>query len=267
MRYLIDKILTFICFFIPIYLICHFFSQSVAIKITLAVLVSVLGIVCISFAQKKRKSKINYKHFEMYVSVHGADYLYGKLKTVFEQMQFEQKNGYLISPQKVMIICSVKFGSVSPDEVLKHSKTAKAEGVEKCYLIAKELPKNAAITLFNFADNLKFIPLKIVFKLLKSHKMLPDKLNVKVGKLNYSSNIFDVIFDKSNIKKFLFVATILFAFSFIIPYKTYYIVLGSINITLAIISVIRGKSQRFAGKYEIFEPKQKENHLPVVDDK
>ena len=88
--------------------------------------------------------------------------------------------------------------------------------------------------------------------------MLSDKLDVKIGKLNYSSNIFDIIFDMSNIKRFLFVAIILFAFSFIIPFKTYYIVLGSINIVFAIICVIRGRSQKYNGKYEIFERKKNE---------
>ena len=176
---------------------------------------------------------------------------------VFENMEFKKENDYLISPLNIMIVCSAKFGNLSPDEILKYSKIAKQCGVEKCYLIAKELPKNAAITLFNFADNLKFIPLKIVFKLLKSQKLLSDKLSIKIGKLNYSTNIFDIIFDKSNIKKFLFVAIVLFAFSFLIPFKTYYIILGSVNILLAIISVIRGRSQKYTGKYEIFEVKNK----------
>ena len=235
LRTIIDKLLTVICLFIPFYLICNFISENTSIKIILASLFALTGLIVISFVQKLNNSKVNYKNFELYVNVNGTDYIYDKLIEVFKNMEFEKKDGYLISPLNIMIICSAKFGNISPDEILKYSKMAKNENVEKCYLIAKELPKNAAITLFNFADNLKFIPLKIVFKLLKSQKMLSDKLNIKLGKLNYSNNIFDIIFDKSNIKKFLFVAIILFAFSFIIPFKIYYIILGSINILLAII--------------------------------
>ncbi len=253
----IDRLLTFICLFIPFYLICHFISQNVAIKTILAALFALLGLIVISFIQKINSKRINYKNFELYVSVQGANYIYDKLMIVFENMEFKKANDYLISPLNIMIVCSAKFGNLSPDEILKYSKIAKQCGVEKCYLIAKELPKNAAITLFNFADNLKFIPLKIVFKLLKSQKLLSDKLSIKIGKLNYSTNIFDIIFDKSNIKKFLFVAIVLFAFSFLIPFKTYYIILGSVNILLAIISVIRGRSQKYTGKYEIFEVKNK----------
>ena len=238
-------------------MICHFISQNVAIKTILAALFALLGLIVISFIQKINSKRINYKNFELYVSVQGANYIYDKLMIVFENMEFKKENDYLISPLNIMIVCSAKFGNLSPDEILKYSKIAKQCGVEKCYLIAKELPKNAAITLFNFADNLKFIPLKIVFKLLKSQKLLSDKLSIKIGKLNYSTNIFDIIFDKSNIKKFLFVAIVLFAFSFLIPFKTYYIILGSVNILLAIISVIRGRSQKYTGKYEIFEVKNK----------
>ncbi len=238
-------------------MICHFISQNVAIKTILAALFALLGLIVISFIQKINSKRINYKNFEIYVSVQGANYIYDKLMIVFENMEFKKENDYLISPLNIMIVCSAKFGNLSPDEILKYSKIAKQCGVEKCYLIAKELPKNAAITLFNFADNLKFIPLKIVFKLLKSQKLLSDKLSIKIGKLNYSTNIFDIIFDKSNIKKFLFVAIVLFAFSFLIPFKTYYIILGSVNILLAIISVIRGRSQKYTGKYEIFEVKNK----------
>ncbi len=256
LRTIIDKLLTVICLFIPFYLICNFISENTSIKIILASLFALTGLIVISFVQKLNNSKVNYKNFELYVNVNGTDYIYDKLIEVFKNMEFEKKDGYLISPLNIMIICSAKFGNISPDEILKYSKMAKNENVEKCYLIAKELPKNAAITLFNFADNLKFIPLKIVFKLLKSQKMLSDKLNIKLGKLNYSNNIFDIIFDKSNIKKFLFVAIILFAFSFIIPFKIYYIILGSINILLAIICIIRGKSEKYIGKYEIFERKK-----------
>lgn len=256
LRTIIDKLLTVICLFIPFYLICNFISENTSIKIILASLFALTGLIVISFVQKLNNSKVNYKNFELYVNVNGTDYIYDKLIEVFKNMEFEKKDGYLISPLNIMIICSTKFGNISPDEILKYSKMAKNENVEKCYLIAKELPKNAAITLFNFADNLKFIPLKIVFKLLKSKKMLSDKLNIKLGKLNYSNNIFDIIFDKSNIKKFLFVAIILFAFSFIIPFKIYYIILGSINILLAIICIIRGKSEKYIGKYEIFERKK-----------
>ena len=256
LRTIIDKLLTVICLFIPFYLICNFISENTSIKIILASLFALTGLIVISFVQKLNNSKVNYKNFELYVNVNGTDYIYDKLIEVFKNMEFEKKDGYLISPLNIMIICTAKFGNISPDEILKYSKMAKNENVEKCYLIAKELPKNAAITLFNFADNLKFIPLKIVFKLLKSQKMLSDKLNIKLGKLNYSNNIFDIIFDKSNIKKFLFVAIILFAFSFIIPFKIYYIILGSINILLAIICIIRGKSEKYIGKYEIFERKK-----------
>lgn len=254
-RAFIDKFLTLICLFIPFYLISNFISQNVAIKILLATLFSVLGITAISLIQKYNKSKVNYKNFELYATVHGASYIYEMLLQVFDNIDFVSKGDYLISSDKTMIVCSVKFGGISPDEILKYSKMAQKEEATKCYLIAKDLPKNAAMTLFNFADNLKFIPLKIVFKLLKSHKLLPQKLSVKIGKLDYSNNIFDIIFDSNNIKKFLFVAVILFAFSFLIPLKIYYIVLGSINILFAIICLIRGKSGKYNGKYEIFEKK------------
>lgn len=255
-RLIIDKILTFICFFVPSYLICNLFVNNMTIKILLSSLVSILGIIIISFVQKRNKSRVNYKNFELYVSVHGASYIYDKLIKFFENMEFSRKDDFLISPDKTMIICSAKFGNVSPDEILKYSKLAKTEESQKCYLIAKELPKNAAITIANFAENIKFIPLKVVYKLLKSQKLLPDKLNIKIGKLNYSNNIFDIIFERSNLKKFLFVAIILYGFSFIIPFKTYYIVLGSINILLAIICLIRGRSHKYTGKYEIFEKKK-----------
>ncbi len=256
-RLLIDKILTFICFFVPSYLICHFYINNMAIKIVLSSLISIFGIIIISFVQKINKSRVNYKNFELYVSVHGAGYIYDKLILLFDDMKFSRKDDFLISPDQIMIVCSAKFGNVSPDEILKYSKLAKTQEAKKCYLIAKELPKNAAITIANFAENIKFIPLKVVFKLLKSQKLLPDKLGIKIGKLNYSSNVFDIIFDKSNVKKFLLVAIILYGFSFLIPFKTYYIVLGSINILLAIICLVRGRSQKYTGKYEIFEKKNK----------
>lgn len=190
-------------------------------------------------------------------SVKGNDYIMDKLLLALSHLNFFKQNDYLINNEKVAIFCSVKFGSISPDEILKLNKTAKQLDASKCYLIGKELQKISAITLYNYADNFKFIPLKIVFKLLKSQKLLDEKLNFKIGKLNYSKNILDIIFAKSNIKRFVFVAIILFALSLIIPFKSYYITLGALNIILAIIALIRGKSDNFNGKYEIFERHKK----------
>lgn len=255
-RLIIDKILTIICLFIPSYLLLNFLTDNIAVKIALSCLISILGLAIISLWHKVNSKRINYKNFELYVNVHGADYIYDKLLKVFENMQFERQGDYLISPQKVMIIASVKFGSVSPDEVIKHNRTALSNGAEKCYLIAKELPKNAALAIFNFAPKLKFIPLKIVYKLLKSHGLLSEKMHIALGKLNYSPSIFDVVFSKNNLKKFLFVAVILLLFSFIIPFKIYYIVLGGINIVFAVICLVRGKTNTANGQYEIFDKRK-----------
>ena len=132
LRTIIDKLLTVICLFIPFYLICNFISENITIKIILASLFALTGLIVISFIQKLNNSKVNYKNFELYVNVNGTDYIYDKLIEVFKNMEFEKKDGYLISPLNIMIICSAKFGNISPDEILKYSKMAKKENVEKC---------------------------------------------------------------------------------------------------------------------------------------
>lgn len=259
LKIIIDKILTLFCFFVISYLFLNLFLKSFYTKIFLSILVSILATVTISLVQKKKANKLNYKNFALYASVKGNDYLLEKIKLLFPKMQFEKKNNYLISSDNTIIFCSVKFGNVSPDEIIKISNTAKEENCTKCYLIAKDLQKNASSVIFNFADNIKFIPLKIVFKCLKSNNLLDEKLSTKIGKINYSNNIFDFIFAKNNAKRFLLVATILFLTSLIVPFKTYYIFLGATNIVLALICIIRGKVCNANSKNGIFDNTKSSN--------
>ena len=136
-RSIIDKLLTIICLFIPFYLICHFFTENITIKIILASLFALLGLLVISAIQKITRSKVNYKNFELYVSVQGANYIYDKLIKIFDGMNFKKRENFLISPQNIMIMASIKFGNISPDEILKCSKTAHDNNAEKCYLIVR----------------------------------------------------------------------------------------------------------------------------------
>lgn len=258
MKNFIDKTLTFIMFFIISFIVIGLFLENFNLKLLLATLCSVLLVIIISVFQKYTNKRLNYKNFEILASVKGNDYIMDKLLLALNHLNFVKQNDYLINDEKIIIFCSVKFGSISPDEILKLDKIAKQMHSCKCYLVGKELQKISTITLYNYADNFKFIPLKVVFKLLKSKKLLDKKLNYKIGKLNYSKNIFDIIFAKNNIKKFLLVSLFLFALSFIIPFKKYYIILGCLNIVFATIALIRGKSDSFNGKYEIFEKHNKD---------
>lgn len=172
MKKIIDKTLTFTFLFILFYFVCVLFVQNFQLKIALSILASILFTTIISLYQKLSSNKLNYKNFEILASVKGNDYILDKLLIALNNLHFTRKDNFLINEQNEIIFCSIKFGSISPDEILKLDKTAKQENATKCYLIGKELQKVSAITLYNYTDNFKFIPLKIVFKLLKSQKLL-----------------------------------------------------------------------------------------------
>jgi hypothetical protein len=81
---------------------------------------------------------------------------------------------------------------------------------------------------------IKIVKIKQIYKLLKRHNLLPDLTKKRTFKL---ADIPAIFMSKSNFKGLLFSGVILLTTAFFTPLKIYYIVLGSISLLLAIISL------------------------------
>ncbi len=241
---------------------------NLAISAIATILVSLI----LKVAKLGSKKRISYKAFELYCITEGADYILSTLALAMPSYHFTQGEGVLLGNNKdksIALLPMIKFGSVGNDEVLKLHAKAVSLGVTVLYFIAREIDRKSQLIMHNYSKEVVFVPLSVVYKMLKAKKMLPSITSAEREKRSITSEIFNVIFARVNIKRFLFVAVVLYLMSLLIPFKTYYITLGSINVVLAIICIARDRTQSFYGKYGVFDEQIKhctdtDNHTSAI---
>ncbi len=91
-------------------------------------------------------------------------------------------------------------------------------------------------------QNVTLIDKKLIFAMLEKTDLLPDLTPPKKPALKSRlKNFFSVIFSKTKGAKFIFYGTVLFLFSFITFFPTYYIISSAIFIVYGLIALFFGK--------------------------
>lgn len=250
--YILSRLFIFIFFVIVLLIFIPVIWYNLAISGFLTILISLI----IKVSKRKTNRRISYKGFELHCITKGTDYILDVLASAMTSYNFTSGEGVLLGKtngKNIAIMPAIRFGGVGNDEVLNLHSKAQSLGVEKLYFIAREIDRKCQIIMHNYSKEVVFIPLSIVYKMLKAKKLLPEIPHITRDKRSISTEIFDVIFARVNIKRFLFVAVVLFIMSLLIPFISYYITLGVINIALAIVCMIRNRTQSFYGKYGVFD--------------
>lgn len=216
---------------------------NIAISTALTISISAITKIIRSHTPKKYREK----DFEIDCVLGGKSYLGVLLDKVLDSYTLSEKGDYLTdSSQNSIIVSSLKFGSVSPDELIKVSKDYSS--YDKIYFVASGIDRKALAIMHSYAPKITFVPLQAVYKMLKAKKALPESNKEHKQKHNYNKGMLDIIFAKSNIKRYLYVSIVLFAMALLLPFKVYYITLGGINILLSILSLIRSSTHNYHSK-------------------
>ena len=254
--FILSRIIMFTVFVLILLAFVPVIWYNLAISAAATILISLI----IKVLSGKSAKHINYKSFELFCITQGIDYILQTISVAMPSYNFIQGDGVLLGKyheKDIAIIPSIKFGAVGNDEVLKLHLKAKSLGVDKIYFVAREIDRKCQLIMHNYSKEVVFVPLSVIFKMLKGKKILPAvPENIKI-KRNLSTEIFNIIFARVNVKRYLFVATVLFLMSLLIPFKIYYITLGVINVVLAIVCMLRTRSQSYYGKYGMFDEQLK----------
>ena len=256
--FVLSRIIIFTAFVLILLAFVPIIWYNLAISAAATILISLI----IKVFSGKTSKHINYKSFELFCITEGIDYILNAICAAMPSYGFVNGDNVLLGKyhdKDIAIVPSIKFGAVGNDEVLKLHLKAKSLGVEKIYFVAREIDRKCQLIMHNYSKEVVFVPLSVIFKMLKGKKMLPKVPESEKIKRNISSDIFNVIFARVNVKRFLFVATVLFLMSLFIPFKIYYITLGGVNVVLAVVCLLRSRSQSYYGKYGMFDEQIKSN--------
>ena len=259
---IIDFVLSKAFFMIISILVMSIFIKNIWINILLSGLITILLSIILKLLENKIPRKMHYRAFEIYCTIKGNTYLRELLEKAFSKYELTTENDNLIgsiNDKKFIIIPNIKFSNVGMDEVIKINKNYQND-YDKIYLVSKPIDRKVQMIINTYAKKIKHINLKTVYRLLKRKNLL-EKTNEEVIKReNLGTNIIHFIFTRANAKRFFLVGTLLLIMAILLPFTTYYMTIGIINIVLAIICLVRGNTDISYNKLGIFGDKEKEQN-------
>lgn len=183
----------------------------------------------------KKNKPCNYDRLALELSVRGSEYLINLIKSTLKNDKIESGSNYIILNDAILI-AAYKFGVLNISDLGnilqlagKHEKKqvfVMTRGADRRAFQALQLDNNVSVSL---------IKIKQIYKYLDKHNALPA---LKTPKRKFRLSAFlEVIFQRSNTKNYIFSGVILIAIAFLTPLKIYYLILGSLSLGMALLTL------------------------------
>ena len=234
------KTLDYIALSIVLTLIGFVFGAMLFKNIWYALVVATFFSLAIVFSIKyfkRTKYRYNPTKLGTEFAIKGNEYVINLLKTTLKNAYIYSTFNYILL-DKCLIGACFKFGTASAQDVLAFGKIAQDNSIKTVFLMSNGIDKKAYQVANAMEFRLKPIRLGALYKYLDKHSALPDLKKTK-NKMSLPY-ILETIFARSNFKAYAFSGTILIMSSFFTPMRTYYIVIGTLLLVLAILSLAFG---------------------------
>ncbi|MDE5601961.1 MAG: hypothetical protein K2J16_05630 [Clostridia bacterium] len=191
-------------------------------------------ILTVRFLLSKRDRPYTYDRLALEFSIKGNGYVVDLLKSVLKHGVVDSGANFILL-EKCLIISAVKFSMLSISDMGSICALAGKYSGKRVYVIARGIDRRAYSIVQLENVNFTLVKVKTIYKFLHKHHALPD---LKPIKSKFSIRAFiDAMFCRSNFKSYLFSGAVLILASFLTPLKIYYIVLGSISLLFAILTL------------------------------
>lgn len=252
----LDILTTLIILFLLFFCWIRFYTKK---PILSAILGIFLSIVCVFFIfyflfkhqKKKQISKESYKKScDCALQLQFSNIK--KVVSFFEQIlrkKYESvttKNFYFLlknSNKTAFFIAKFDENSLGLTTFAKIFALAKEEKVQEIIICSNSFDESTK----TFAKNIKNIKITLFDKfdtyknLIESSTLLPEKVvDTSTTKLNFQQILTSVL-SKERSKHYFFMGLILFFFSFFVPYKLYYLIVGSVLFLMTLITLVLPK--------------------------
>ncbi len=208
--------------------------KSWIVSLIFSIAFTVAVIVTIRYLMSKRHRPYTYDRLELEFAIKGNEYVVNLLKSTLKNGVTESGSNFLVL-KNCLIVTAVKFSMLSLGDMGAICSLAQKHKDKRVYVIAKGIDRRAYSIVQLQNVNITLIKVKTIYKFLLKHNALPDLKPVK-SKFSIRSFI-DAMFSRSNFKSYAFSGAILILVSFLTPLRIYYIVLGSISLVFAILTL------------------------------
>lgn len=201
-------------------------NLTMAILLAFAVSVAIYAVYKLTFGAKKEKKRLTKVQEE-------------KIESCITSLAFldkESKIGFvkkLIGDGNQEIYAHFSFEELTKQNIA--DAVAALEDGKELIIIAKSFSKSVQ----KMIDNIHFANIKCIdgvefLSLMEEKHLFPADLNLQPDKVHIS-DIIKYAFGRKRAKGYLFTGILLLATSFLIPFKLYYIISGSILLVIALI--------------------------------
>lgn len=253
----IDFLFTRLVIFILIFVLSSLWIDNLWLSLAISFIGTfLLSLIFDKLRDISHKNDFNYQKFSRHCVMSGNIEVYNLMEKLLVNENYEKTDKYILlnrKERKELIVASVKYGTVTPDEIIGYRRTAINVGASKLYLICKNLDRKSATIGGNMDISFTFIPLRLFYKILKKHNISPVYSTINNKRPSKLSNFLGIFFSKSNGKRFVFVSIVLLVMSYFIPFRTYYLVVAAISLIFALICFGNSSSHSKYGKNGIFD--------------
>lgn len=188
----------------------------------------------ISYAKQKTSKPYSWERLELEFCLRGNEYVIKTLLRAIKNSDFENSRSHILL-EDCVIIANFKFSPLGASDVAAACNLALKHEKQEVFLLAKGLDRKAYRIANLEKIKLNLIKTKQIFRFLAKRNALP---NLEKTKTKFDlKGVIETILNRRNFKNYAFSGSILILVSFITPLKIYYIVIGSLTLFAALLTL------------------------------
>lgn len=262
------KILDYISLSVIILLVTFVWSTLAfgnwIVSLIFSIALTIAAIFTVKYVKSKKNKPYTYDRLAFEFAMRGSEYIVQIFKSIIKNDEFESGSNYILLKNSI-IVFAYRFNLLSINDICSICSLANKHEKNTVFLLTKGIDRRAYQVVQMQSIKLKILKIKTVYKFLYKHNALPD---LKPIKTNFSLKwLAQVIFNRVNTKSYIFSGAILIGVSFLTPLKIYYIVLGTISLMFALLTLTPLGNGLFTSPkvFEEFEYAINNRQVPTID--
>ena len=195
---------------------------------------TLIAVITLKYVRVKTGKPYTYDRLALEFAIRGNDYVISLLKGILKDPDMCGGNNCILLDRSI-IIANFRFSALGISDIGAAALLAKKYDRNRIFLICKSVDRRAYTVAQLEGVRLTPVRVKTVYKLLKKHGALPPLKPVK-EKITLKG-VFQRLLMRSNFKGYAFSGVLLVLVSFLTPLKIYYIVIGSLSLLLAALTL------------------------------
>lgn len=220
----------------------HRFWAAAVVALGIAVAVALL---LSKLLTREDKKPYSVDKLSVELALKGNAYALELIRTAMEKRgrTAENKGEYLAVCDRALF-CRFKFNDANAEDIAQIFRTVQQLATEgtlfrEIVVCARGFDKNALLLAEALPVQIRSVKTRAVFRFLRSVKALPELTTKKKISRLPARDLLGLVFQRRNVKYFLFSAVVLGILAYFTPLKIYYIALSAVNLTAAVVCLCR----------------------------